>query len=330
MWNSIKTFFVVTIMTCIVWLYAESENVKPQALDVDIQFVAPQGQQLVIKPAQPRRVRVLMRCAAAKFAEVERLARSGPIPLIVHDDPNDSDPRKVVVLKDHLASNSPLSNLGINITEVQPATLQISVEPLQKIVLPVEVISGDVQVTAAVEPAKVEIEVPASLAKSLTQASVEARLDAKVLARLEPNVPHTLDVALSPPDWLRNAGVSVDLPSAKVTLKIRKQIETVVVPLVPVLVQGPPAEFARFSVILGKDNLFLRDVALTGPSDAIDRIRKEEIRVTAYLPLTAEDLEKGATQESLALTPVMILPPGVAPVEALPPLSLKIEKKLQP
>jgi catabolite regulation protein CreA len=327
MWQFIKTIFVVTIVTCIVWLYAESENVKAQALDVDIQFVAPPGRQLVIRPAQPRRVRLVMRCAASQFAEVERVARNGPILLDVRHDPADNDPREVIVLKDRLAKSAPFSNLGISLTEVQPATLQINVEELQKVTLPVEVISNDVQVTAVADPAKVEIEVPASLVKALADGKVEARLDPKVLSRLPLNVPHTLDVPLSPPDWLRAAGVSVDLPSAKVTLKIGKQAERFIVPLVPVLVMGPPTELARFSVVLGKDNLFLHDIALTGPSDAIDRIRKSEIRVTAYLPLTADELEKGVTKESISAVPVMTLPPGVTPVEALPAVGYKITRK---
>ena len=327
MWQAIRTIIVVTIVTFLVWLYAESENVRSQAFEADIQFVAPATQPLAIRPAQPRRVRIIARGPAASFAQVERMTRNGPIPIIVREDTSRPDSRESIVLKDRLATSSPLATTSLTITEVQPAILDVNIEALKRVSMPVKVDAGDLQGTAVAEPGAVEVAVPASLAAAAAEESLTAVLDPRWLAQLETNVPHTLDVDLTAPEALRNAGVPIKLPRVKVTVKVRRQSETLVVPLIPVLLQVSSRELTRFNVVVNESNAFLHDIQLTGPSDAIERIRKQEVHVKAFLAFTAEDLERDAAAANSTATPVLSLPPGVTPTEALPVVSYKVVKR---
>src|SRR5688500_11942303 len=110
MWQTIKTLVLVTVVTCLVWLYAEGENVKPRAIDADVRLVAPAGQPLLVTPGEPRRVRVMMRCSNTKFAEVERWIRAGPISVTVHPEAGagTAEGRQVIDLRERLASASAL------------------------------------------------------------------------------------------------------------------------------------------------------------------------------------------------------------------------------
>jgi len=327
MWQAIRTIFVVTIVTCLVWLYAESENVRSQAFEADIQFVAPANQPLAIRPAQPRRVRIIARGPAASFAQVERLTRNGPIPIVVRENPSAPDSGESIVLKDRLATSSPLSPISLTITEVQPAIIHVNIESLKSVAMPVKVDAGSLQGSAVAEPNAVEVSVPARLAAAMAGESLTATLDERWLSELETNVPHTVDADLTPPESLRNAGVPINLPRVKVTVKVLRQSETIVVPLIPVLLQVSSRELARFNVVVNESNAFLHDIKLTGPSDAIERIRRQEVHVKAFLAFTAEDLERDAAAPNSTATPVLSLPPGVTPTEALPVVSFKVGKR---
>ncbi len=328
-WQSFRTVVVVTIVAGLVWLYAESENVRSHALDVEVQFVAPTDRPLEIKPSDPVRVRVIMRSAAGKFAEVERQIRNGPVRVIVRDKA-DGKSQQLISLREQLASAAPLSALGVNITEVQPSMLEVSVEPLQKISLDVVVATNGVQLAgpAVVDQKQITVDVPASMAKSLNGAQAVARLDEKTLSQLEVNVPHQVDAAIELPEPLRDTNYTPSASRVKVTLTVRKQTDTFVVPYaVPVLVQGPPTELATYSVVFSEETRFLRDVALTGPSDVIDRIRKGDIKVVAYVPLTVDELERAAGKDAVTSVPIISLPAGVTPVESPAPVSYKILKR---
>jgi hypothetical protein len=327
--QGLRTVIVVTLVACLLWLYAENENVRSHPLDLDIQFVAPPDRPLVIKPAQPVRVRAIIRAAAGKFAEVERRTRAGPVPIVVRNDP-DGKPLQLLALRDLLAGNPAMSGLGVAITEVQPTTMEVSVEPYQTVTLGVVVVADGVQLAgpATVDQKQVAVDVPASLAGELNGATAIARLDPHTLAQLEVNVPHQVEVPLELPEPLGDSPYVPSVSRVKVTLTIRKQTDTFTVPYaVPVLLQGPPMELANYSVVFSEESRFLRDVALTGPSDLIDRIRQGEVKVVAYVPLTADQLERAAGKEAVTSVPIISLPAGVTPVGSPPLVSYKIIKR---
>jgi len=46
LWHRLETIIVVTVITVLIWLYAEGENVQRYTRSVMVQFVPPPGQTL--------------------------------------------------------------------------------------------------------------------------------------------------------------------------------------------------------------------------------------------------------------------------------------------
>ncbi|MCE9590317.1 MAG: hypothetical protein K8S99_07315 [Planctomycetes bacterium] len=342
LFEHLKLILAVTVVTALIWLYAEGENVRPYSVTASIQFVPLAGSDLIISPAQPQTVQVTVRCSSAKLAEVQRRLQSGAVNIKIGPDSRNPDGRQVVVLRDSLAHDSPLSKIHVNVIDVQPATLEAYVDTMSQVVLPVAVNTGDAQLagTPTVNPKEVTLTVPSSVAAALRDAKIEARIDPQALAKLEVAVPHTLDVDLAPPAPLRMMTTQPALPRVKVTLTIRMLTQTIPLAQVPVRLDLAPADTARFAVTLSDDDRFLRDLSVTGPADVLERIRKHEIEIWASLRLTTEELEKavaaraatpGTTGTALTKTPeIMSRPPlpSTVTIEPAPrPISYSVQAK---
>ncbi|MCX5658593.1 MAG: hypothetical protein NTW19_02590 [Planctomycetota bacterium] len=324
----IRTVLLVTLITGLLWLYAESEVVKRHEIEVDVRFTPAAGRQLLVQPTEPKRVRVILRSSNAVSADLERRTRAGGMTIEISEDPTTPDGPRRIFLKERLASTPPMADLGLNILEVQPAEIDVDVQRLVTLNMPVAVIADGVTLGNVVtDPATASVTLPASQAGRWDKAKVEARPDPKELAALPLNQPQTITVALRLPDAMRNSRAKLDTPTAKVTLSVRKLTESYVLRSVPVLLLSPPAELERQWVKLDDDQAVLRNVSVTGPSDVIDRIRGEQVRVFAELRLTADDIEKAAGKESASGTVIINLPAGVT-VDAPPlPVRYRVLKK---
>ena len=325
-WDWIWTFIVVTIITVLVWLYAESESVKPQSLDMDLQFVAPQGRLMAIEPREAVRVHLVFRCANSVLAEIERQSRGNPIPIEVKD----SSEKQVFVLRDALAGNPLFKNFGISISEAQPVTVDVIAQKRESVTLPIEFTSGDLQIgpDLKINPKEAVIQAPSNVAPLLGAEKVQAVVDPSVLARLEVNQEHTLEAQLRLPARFKDLNLAIVPSAAKITLTLRKQTESYTLPNIPVKIILSATELSRFNVTIDEDQRFLRDLTLTGPSDAIEAIRKDPGKPFAGLQLTTEDLEKNAGKEKTFAVELFRIPSTVTfPLPS--PVKLKIVKKEQ-
>lgn len=324
----IRTVLLVSLITGLLWLYAESEVVKRHEIELDVRFAPAAGRQLMIDPAEPRRVRVILRSSNAVSAELERRTRAGGMTIEISDDPNKPDGRRPIFLKERLAATPPMADMGLNILEVQPAEIEVDVQRMVTINLPVTVLAEGVTLgSVAVEPATVGVTLPASQAARWEKAKVEARPDPRELANLPLNQPQSINVPLRLPDAMRASKATLAASGVKVTLSVRKLTESYVLRSVPVLLLCPPAELERQWVKIDDDQAVLRNISVTGPSDVIERIRTEQIRVFAELRLTADDIEKAATKEAASGSVLINLPPGVTVDAPLLPVKYRVVRK---
>lgn len=310
-WIFIRTIVVVTIVTGLVWIYAEGESLKTNTVEVDVQFVSPNSN-LLIKPDSARRVKVVVRCSASKKAELDRMLTA--IKLDVGADDSKPSSHVSVILKERLAQSGAFQKLGgVVIVETQPQTLEADIERLQTLVLPVRIEAGDVVLTSAstVDPQTVSITVPAAIAPQLDSAYAEARLDSRVLKNTPVDFTQTLQIPLTLPDQWKKLGVTLPPTIAKVTVTIRKQTELFVIKSIPINLSGPPTALSKYTVVLDDEQRLLRDVTVTGPHDTIEKIRKDSKLVRADLCLTADDLEKNAGKGPVTGTLSITAPPNV-------------------
>jgi len=306
--DKLQTYVIVTVITMLIWLYAEGENVKQQKpFPISVKFVASPGQKLLIRPWVPQQVWVTVRCATSQFSSLQELL-NGPIEIPVNDDPLRIE--QPIVLHEKL-EDSPLGHLGISIVDIQPATLNLQVEQLEPVTLsisPESIVPSEVQLVAppTLNPSQATVGLPASIARDVTHIQLIAPMDPQDVARLAQNVAYDRKVPILLPPVLRerlgSANLIIEPDFTQVTFTIRKQTDAISLTSVPILLLAPWSEMQRFSVILeGGNQILNQDVELSGPSDVIEKIRQGEVKVWAELRLSADDLESRITTKQLHL-----------------------------
>ncbi|MEE9212558.1 MAG: hypothetical protein V3U29_07885 [Phycisphaeraceae bacterium] len=315
--QKIETYFVITVITVLIWLYAESKNATKDQTTINVQFVAPSGQELMIDPAEPTPVLVTFSSATSKVAEVKKL---GSIKLLVPEDT--SEP---VVLRERLAE-SPLGELAV-IIETDPPTIRVRAEPFETRMLPIKVLPGDIQLRelATADPTDAAVKVPASLAPQLDGIKLEAHLADAIddLTKFDDNRPHTISVRLDLPEPFQDKPVRIEPAAVSVTFTVSRLTKTTSVPLVPIYVRLPVIESNNYEVIPENDQRVLpEDLELSGPPELIEKINNKEILITAELRLDAVELDSGITSKELWINK----PPGVAIDSEIPRLNFTIRK----
>jgi hypothetical protein len=319
MWDKIETYLVVTFITALVWLYADGENIKPHTVALSVRLVPPPGQTLVIQPGGPVKVQATVRASQAQLSQLKDLTREA-IPIDVSEDAQNVS--QTIALRDRLTRESPFADLGITISELEPATVTATVESLVEVPAEVRVaMPPEVELAPSivVEPVRVTVRLPRSLAAVFNRnAVIEARLSGLNFNQFEANVAHTVEVPLALPGGVSAARATLDPPTAKITFTVRKLSETFTISSVPVWVLLSPLEVKRFDVSV--DQLFLRDVVISGPSDVVKRIRDGQIDVLAVLRLRADDLEKGINSAQ----PIVNVPTGVTVETPIPRVGITV------
>lgn len=321
--DRLETVVIVTVISVLVWLYAEGENVQTYTnARVRVKFVPPTGQELAIEPSEPLEVLLNIRASAGEMSRFERFVRdnAGIVPIEVGEERNGA----VVVLREALGGTQ-LGAMGLNITSTSPEHASITVEPLVTRRLTVAPTEAPVQLAKppTVEPPAVEVTMRASLAELADGLALTARLPQRPedYATFEVNTPETLEVPLEVPPALVDPWTELADANAEVTFTIRKLTDTYRPDYIPIRISLDPLMLRQYEV--EPLELVLREVTLTGPSDAIERIRRGEERVEAMLRPTNEQLERGVE----TLQPVIVAPSGVTTASPPPPVAVRIQRK---
>lgn len=317
--EKLQTGAIVTVIAVLVWLYAEGEAVQERPKQVEIRFVA-SGSQVGIEPAGSEWINVTFQASTGQMAQVEYLLAQGPVQIPVTLRENGASDQQTVVLREAL-EQSPLGELGVNIRDTNPATMNVSVEPLVTVTLDVAAQFAQPEMVAPrprVEPSQVELTVAGSLAPQAEGLRAIARLDD--LTAFEPDEEHTVNVRVTLPEALRHRWSRVEPASVAVTFTLRDQTDTVTLTSVPVEVSMLPVLGRRYWVDVPDEYRVLADVRLSGPSDEIDRIRRRERPIRAYVRPTADELDAGVELLNVHLDK----PPSITLESPLPPVPVEI------
>ena len=319
--DKLETAGIVTVISVLVWLYAEGESVQTYTNErLQVRFVPPTGQDLAI---QPREAEVLLsfRASAGEKDRFERLSQ--PVSVEVGVDPESDSPEQFIFFRDRLLETA-VGEVGLNITGTTPDHRTLRVEPLVTTKLPVEVVAPNVQFSKppTVEPREVNVTLRQSVADEAQGRSLLADLRSLDFDAFEVNTPHTVEVPLEAPGALEDDATRLGRETVQVSFTIRKLTDSVVLDRVPVLISTDPSSLQQYDIEVAQGDLFLRDVRLTGPSDAIAAINRGDVKVRAELRPSNEDLGRGV--ETLA--PVLVAPDGVV-ADPLPPVPVTVTRR---
>jgi len=332
MWQRIQTFVFVTLITGLIWLYAESESLETKTFSMEIEFVT-SGPKLWIEPTQPTRTPIVtFQGPRWRMSQVADQLRKGPIQLQMNPDPTGRDINQTVNLKQRLSQLDVFKGLGVTIDSVEPATQQVQVESYVFQTLSIlAMLEGKVNIDATIEPAVAKIGVPARYLSDIEDNNV------RILAELRIDDPQlnkqivVENVALSFSDLVPSPLVSIEPKSVTVTLTVTSTNIDSKPQNLPVDIRIPLAEIAKYEFQF--ENLqsgTARKVVFNGPEEIIAQIDADvearKMLVKAFLHLGADDLAKAAanTDKSITRQVQFELPPNM--IVAHPPdaISFKV------
>lgn len=314
--NKLRTFGAVAVLSLLVWVMAESQTLRSEQMTIDVGLVSEVDQASMVRDSDGSwsgRVELTLEGSAASVtAARDRLG--GRVELMVGRELPSEAGDHVILLRDALRRTEYLRGAGVTISEVRPESISVSIARVTTIEAPVTVRApaGRLEGAAQVEPARVQIRGPERVLNGLGASELEvvARLGDESLDGLLPGVDEVItDVRLGKPEALSQTwGVSIVPPTVDVTLKVRTRTRTHTIPRLPVQVVLPPPELGRWTITLSPEDTDIFDVAISGPSEGVERVISGEIRPMAVLTLSYEELERGISGKKAQ---IVLLPEGV-------------------
>ena len=320
--GKLETYLIVTLVTVLVWLYAEAMNSKEDSIHIRVQLVAPAGEKMIVQPDRPQSAVMTFKCATSSVETVRRMA-SGIFPITVGQRIDGTDVRdEEVDLLDWFKMYKELADLGVSIQDVKLTqtgqhVLSARIEPFVPLQRNIVVDAGAANLDVlAVKPEQATLYLRAGLVKRVLDEDVKAiaLLDQDRLSQFDVNIEATDPrVALVLPEFLRGEEIQITPSQAEVTFTIRKQTEEHILESVPIQIMAPLAAVGGYRVE-PKEELFIQNVRLSGPRDLVSDIREGKREVWAYLPLSAEELDSGIETKTVAF----FVPAGVTVVDPAP------------
>lgn len=312
-----RTALVALVLAGLVWVLAESQTLRAQSVRVQVAVLGPEAVAgaPVVRVAAGQgwngSVEVELLGSSARSAQVIDRLRA-PVTLLLGRELGELEAgRQRIDLREALRRAEVFGDAGVTIDAVSPAVLDVEVDVLEAIEVPVRVVmpgggpgaGGDVELDgpAAAVPPVVMLTVPR---RAVLERAAARDLAVQVVATLEsddvlalaagregvlPGVAVRLPPALADGAW----AVSFEPSTVDVRLRVRGRLSRLVVERVPVEVRVAPAELGRWRVEIPPADRDLVGVTLVGPPAAIERVRSGEVRPVAVVALGFEQLELG-------------------------------------
>lgn len=306
----IKTISLVSIITLLVWVFAEAESLQRRDVRFTLQFTSdvPSERAIQVDDSFRGSITVGFSGSASAFAPAEELARTGTLTLAIGSPGIPTTPGEYVVsLREALRADPALRKLGLTVDRVEPATVRVHVEAMEVRTARVVVSAGDSELEGVpeVSPATVKVFLPADAAGAAGSSfEVFAALRPEELGRLIAGRRETVpQVRLELPASLKNKrSARIEPPTAQVTLAVRKRTSSLELAGVPIQVRMAPGELSRWDVTIPEQDRFIPKLTVSGPSELIDQVKRGEIKVAGTVSLSFEDLEKGITQKEVVFS----------------------------
>ncbi len=346
MLRQIPTLLLVSLVTLLIWAFAEAETLRSRDVVMELVFEPdPEGDRTIevrsasaamVGVTQVLRPTVYLEGSAHAVDEAERTLRK-PLRLDPYSPAMPRQPGEhAVSLRDLVREHPDLALSRVTIKRVEPVEVFVQIDEMASVdaAVRVEVGAGDLEGTPEARPARARIRVPSRLASSLPpDAYVIASPDAPDLERALPGRRETIsNVRLSlPPTLATVREARIQPPMADVVLTLRSRTPTSKALTVPVQVVMAGIEQSKWDVVIDAQGQFVSDVTVTGPAEFVRQIDSRQLAVVALLPLSFAELEGGnVTSKDVVFT---TMPPVGAPLKFEAPktvVSFKATRRASP
>jgi len=317
-WGRARTFLVVSLITVMIWLLAESRMIQTQTLETQVGLTAdnsPGGVPMVVRQARDQSmIYTLSIQVEGSTAALDQFSRKlqSRIELRVGREIPATPGIHTLELRSLLRKSPDLAISGLTITMVSPETITVEVDQLDTRELPIRVVmpSGiELDGTPRSEPPSVHITAPSSVLSRVHVDEVVLHVDSSMIApltqgRLEtiPGVPVDLS-ELDIGGW----ETTLDPGQVDVLVTIRSRTQKMTIDRIPVQVLLAPGDIGSWHVQINDADKDMVNVEISGPTAGIEQLRSGEIVPKALIVLSFEDLER-----QIRSKPAQIfgLPPG--------------------
>lgn len=330
MWDSIRSFLVVTVITILIWFAADRNVSEEQSFQIAVRVVSEDPDRYAALAAPPYQATLTVRMVGRRrlLQEMADLLNKNTVfeAALDRDEEPGIHPR-AISSRELVAQIKTLEDVTWSIKNVEPATVDIVVDAYETIHnVKVEPHYGDLKVSANLTPPEVSIRLPRFRAGRLKQQPVAtADAEARIRAASKPDGSFQVKVPLAC-DALKNLPADARakiLPSEEVT--IAGQIES----LTATRRKGPiqitwsvPQQVQNdFVVVVDPDTNFRPDIDVTGPKEGIDQLEPRDIR--AFIEVLTADTEKPHTKIRRAAQ--FILPKGFELAAGAQPYEITFE-----
>lgn len=313
MLTQVKTTVLVTLVTALIWIFAEAESLTKKTVRVEVLLESePESDRLVDIPdgqGWQKRVDVVFEGSTAAVTEAEAVFRR-PVRLRPGMEGVPSDPgEQTVDFYAALREWPELRSRGVTIVRVDPPNVRIRVDQLvsREVKVIAEVPGSELDGQPEIKPGTVTLRLPASEAGALTATSaVRARVSPESVTKLVPGRRETVsNVVLElPPELQGSRRVRIDPNRAEVSLTLRSRAAALTLPNVPVSIVLAAGEYARWDITVPDEDRFITDVKVTGPVDLIDQVKRADVTITAQVLLSFEELERGITSKDVVFSSI--------------------------
>lgn len=309
----VRTFLIVSVVTVLVWLFAESRTLRIEMLTMPV-AIEQGGRTLVFRLGSDSEWQGLVDIEFAGPTGLLDSLRAPALEGVVLElgDELPGEPGvRTIDLRDAIRRDQLFLDSGVTIRRVTPETIVLEIDRLESVRVPVEVDLTGIETSGSVtvEPTEVEVRLPAAFRDRLPPKAI-ARLDTARLAPLTPGrrsevsqVPVELD-GVPAEVW----GLRLVDSRVTVSLMLRARTQSLQLPELPVYVEISPADLVSWTVEIPPEDRVVSGITLTGPGSTIDRVRRGEIRIRAVVSISGESLERGVDKGTIELVG---LPSGV-------------------
>lgn len=313
----VRTVIVVTLISMMLWLLAESRMVRSQSVKAQLAITSvesPGGIELVVRQAPGvslvREVEIELEGSTSGIDELVRqlqnrlelrLGREIPArPGIFEID-----------LRAELRGSPDLDMHGVTITSVSPERVFIEVDEMQtrEFRLRVELPEGvETDGAPSADPALVRVRAPSSVLAQISADSGVVTISQDQIERLNPGRLETI-LGVVEIEGINAGTWATTIEPAQVDTRLELQSVTKNLELDPLPVQVliAPGEVGRWRVDIDDGDRDLIGVEVEGPVAGIEALRSGTIRPRAYIVLSFEDLEREIPAQAVQ---IVNLPPG--------------------
>ncbi len=313
--REVGTIILVTVVTVLIWLLAAAKTRQTDTLSGRLTMTVASdstGDRFQVVPAEVP-VTLTIEGPAIAVRETRSLLTASPLEFPLPAEPGRHE---ISRLAERIQEINSIRDIGATIVTVDPPSVAVDIEEFVTRTAVTRADIGDASTVqeVSVSPKEATVTVPRTVLHELPEALVvDAVVDARDIARLEPGVLHTVEGALR----LQGDGdlaqlVTISPPTAAISFKLLARQQQAVVERVRIQVVSSPQDFGAYQVKLL--NPILSGVSIEAAPEDIRAVSDGRAQVVALIHLSTNDKERGIESKPVSFFAILHADGEAAPV----------------